>query len=106
MPPRRPPVGSLYERLDELLARAERPVLFVPAVATDPPIVALLSGSFDPMTIAFIDDPRLCPVQPMNIFVDEKGTTLRGSGAPNTQVCLKSDPEEFFKFYLGRLSAR
>jgi purine nucleosidase len=57
---------------------------------------------FDPMTIAFIDDPTLCPVQPMNIHVDDRGMTLRGPGAPNAQVCLKSDPEEFFRFYLGR----
>jgi inosine-uridine nucleoside N-ribohydrolase len=59
---------------------------------------------FDPMTIAFMDDPNLCPVQPMNIVVDEKGMTRRGSGAPNAQVCLKSDPEAFFQFYLGRVA--
>jgi inosine-uridine nucleoside N-ribohydrolase len=59
---------------------------------------------FDPMTIAFIDDPSLCPVQPMNIVVDEKGMTRRSSGAPNAQVCLKSDPEKFFQFYLGRVA--
>ena len=44
---------------------------------------------FDPMTIAFIDDASLCPVQPLNIVVDEKGMTKRGSGAPNAYVCLK-----------------
>jgi purine nucleosidase len=59
---------------------------------------------FDPMTIAFIDDPHLCPVQPMNIHVDDRGMTLRGLGAPNAQVCLKSDPEAFFQFYLSRLA--
>lgn len=58
---------------------------------------------FDPMTIAFIDDPQLCPVQPMNIQVDEKGMTVRGTGAANAQVCLKSDPEAFFRFYLERV---
>jgi inosine-uridine nucleoside N-ribohydrolase len=61
---------------------------------------------FDPMTIAFIDDPSLCPVQPMNIHVDDRGMTLRGPGAPNAQVCLKSDSEAFFRFYLGRMAAR
>ena len=35
---------------------------------------------FDPMTIAFIDDPKLCPVQSMNIVVDDKGMTRRGTG--------------------------
>ena len=61
---------------------------------------------FDPVTIAFIDDPTLCPVQPMNIRVDDKGMTLREPGEPNAQVCLKSDPEAFFRFYLGRVAAR
>ncbi len=61
---------------------------------------------FDPMTIAFIDDPKLCPVQSMNIVVDEKGMTRRGTGAANAQVCLRSDPEAFFRFYLGRLTGR
>jgi len=59
---------------------------------------------FDPMTLAFLDDPALCPVQPLNIVVDEKGMTRRGSGAPNAQVCLRSDPEKFFRFYLGRVA--
>lgn len=59
---------------------------------------------YDPMTIAFIDDPKLCPVAPMNIVVDEKGMTKRGSGSPNAQVCLHSDPEAFFRFYLDRVA--
>jgi purine nucleosidase len=61
---------------------------------------------FDPVTIAFIDDPKLCPVEPMNIVVDAKGMTLRGNGAPNAQVCLRSDPEAFFRFYLSRVASR
>lgn len=60
---------------------------------------------FDPMTIAFIDDPKLCPVQPMHIDVDATGMTLRGTGAPNAQVCLRSDPQAFLNFYLSRLEA-
>ena len=60
---------------------------------------------FDPVTIAFIDNPKLCPVEPMNIVVDAKGMTLRGNGAPNAQVCLHSDPEAFFRFYLSRVAA-
>jgi purine nucleosidase len=59
---------------------------------------------FDPMTIAFLDNPKLCPVQPMSIVVDVKGMTLRGTGATNAEVCLQSDPEEFFKFYLARVA--
>ena len=60
---------------------------------------------FDPMTIAFIDDPKLCPVQPMHIDVDATGMTLRGTGAPNAKVCLRSDPQAFLNFYLSRLEA-
>ncbi|HWH59480.1 MAG TPA: nucleoside hydrolase [Terriglobales bacterium] len=61
---------------------------------------------YDPMTIAFIDDPKLCPVQPMKITVDDKGMTLRGTGTPNVQVCLHSDSEAFFQFYLGRVAGK
>lgn len=60
---------------------------------------------YDPMTIAFMDDPELCPTEPMHIHVDDRGITLRGPGAPNAQVCLKSDPEGFFRFYLSRVAA-
>jgi purine nucleosidase len=58
---------------------------------------------FDPMTIAFVVDKKLCPVEAMRIRVDDKGMTLREAGTPNAFVCLKSDPEMFFRFYLGRV---
>ncbi|HKS79875.1 MAG TPA: nucleoside hydrolase [Candidatus Acidoferrales bacterium] len=57
---------------------------------------------FDPMTIAFILNPELCPVQPMRIRVDAHGMTLPERGEPNANVCLHSDPDDFFHFYLGR----
>jgi purine nucleosidase len=60
---------------------------------------------YDPMTVAFLVDPELCPTEPMNIHVDDRGMTVRGPGAPNAQVCLKSDPEAFFRLYLERVSA-
>ncbi|HKQ86851.1 MAG TPA: nucleoside hydrolase [Candidatus Acidoferrales bacterium] len=60
---------------------------------------------FDPMTIAFIDEPELCPVQSMHIVVDEKGFTRAEPGSPNAQVCLHSDPEAFFRSYLSHFSA-
>jgi inosine-uridine nucleoside N-ribohydrolase len=61
---------------------------------------------FDPMTIAYILKPDLCPVQPMHIQVDDKGDTQpKSDGAPNAQVCLHSDPEVFFRFYLGRFGS-
>jgi len=66
---------------------------------------------FDPMTIAFLVNPTLCPVQPMHIRVDEKGFTRPDPGQPNApnspdaQVCLDSNPDAFFRFLLPRLAA-
>ena len=61
---------------------------------------------FDPMTIAYIVDGKLCPVQAMRMRVDDKGLTVREAGTPNAFVCLSSDSEMFFRFYLGRMAAR
>jgi purine nucleosidase len=64
---------------------------------------------FDPMTVAFLVNPTLCPVQPMHIRVDEKGFTRPDPGLPsspnppNAQVCLDSNPDAFFRFFLNRL---
>ena len=66
---------------------------------------------FDPMTIAFLVIPTLCPVQPMHIRVDDKGFTRPDPGPPNApnppnaQVCLESNPDAFFRFYLSRVAA-
>jgi inosine-uridine nucleoside N-ribohydrolase len=60
---------------------------------------------FDPMTLAYILKPELCPVQPMRIHVDDNGLTLREPGPPNAQVCLHSDSEAFFRFYIPRVAA-
>jgi inosine-uridine nucleoside N-ribohydrolase len=59
---------------------------------------------FDPMTIAFVVNPTLCPVQPMHILVDEKGSTRSEPGPPNALVCLDSNPDAFFRFYLSRVA--
>jgi purine nucleosidase len=61
---------------------------------------------FDPMTVVFVLKPELCPVQPLHIRVDEKGFTREEPGSPNAQVCLDSNPEDFFQFYLKRVGAR
>jgi purine nucleosidase len=61
---------------------------------------------FDPMTIAFVLRPELCPVQGLHIRVDEQGFTREEPGAVNAQVCLDSNSEDFFKFYLKRVAAR
>ena len=70
---------------------------------------------FDPMTIAYMIKPDLCPVKPMKILVDDQGFTRpadAGTGtnsqsvraAPNAQVCLKSNPDDFFHFLMPRLA--
>jgi inosine-uridine nucleoside N-ribohydrolase len=58
------------------------------------------------MTVAYVLKPELCPVQSMHIRVDEKGFTRAETGAPNAEVCLDSDPEKFFQFYLARVGGR
>jgi purine nucleosidase len=58
------------------------------------------------MTIAFIVDPQLCPVKPLRIRVDEQGFTRPETGAPNAQVCLDSDSERFFRFYIPRVTGQ
>ncbi len=66
---------------------------------------------FDPMTIAFLVNPTLCPTQPTHIRVDEKGFSRPDPGPsnapnpPNAQVCLDSNPDAFFRFYLNRVAA-
>jgi purine nucleosidase len=59
---------------------------------------------FDAMTIAFVLNPGLCPVTPLHIRVDEHGFTREEPGPANAQVCLDSNAEDFFKFYLKRVA--
>jgi len=59
---------------------------------------------FDPMTIAFVLRPELCPVQGLHIRVDEEGFTREEPGTVNAQVCLNSNAEDFFNFYLKRVA--
>jgi purine nucleosidase len=61
---------------------------------------------FDPMTVAFVLNPELCPVTPMHIRIDDKGFTSEEQGLANAQVCLDSNAENFFKFYLKRVAER
>jgi purine nucleosidase len=61
---------------------------------------------FDPMTLVFVLRPDLCPVRGMHIRVDEKGFTREEPGAENAQVCLDSNAEDFFRFYLKRVTER
>lgn len=58
---------------------------------------------FDPMTVVFVLKPELCPVTPLHIEVDPKGSTLETPGTANAEICLNSNSEDFFQFYLRRL---
>jgi len=60
---------------------------------------------FDPVTVAFILDPKICLAEPMHIRVDDKGFTRKEPGAPNAQVCMHSDADAFFRLQIGRLVA-
>ena len=61
---------------------------------------------FDPMAVAFALKPEFCPVTPLHIRVDEKGFTREEAGTPNAQVCLQSNAEDFFQFYLRRVGEK
>jgi purine nucleosidase len=61
---------------------------------------------FDVMTVAYILDPKLCPITPIHITIDPQGFTRPGPGAPNAQVCLDSNSETFFQFVLPRLRSQ
>ena len=55
---------------------------------------------FDAMAVAEVIDPSLCPTQPMRIQIDDQGYTRLEQGAPNANVCLQSDSDRFFHFYI------
>jgi inosine-uridine nucleoside N-ribohydrolase len=59
---------------------------------------------FDVVPVAWLVDPTLCPTRPMHIGVDEDGHTRAGSGAPNADVCLASDPARIIDLTMQRLS--
>lgn len=58
---------------------------------------------FDAVAAAYAIDPSLCPAAPMRLEVDAKGFTREVQGEPNTFVCLRSDSDIFFEFYMPRL---
>jgi inosine-uridine nucleoside N-ribohydrolase len=59
---------------------------------------------FDPVAVTYAIRPDLCPATPLRLEVDDKGFTRPVAGAPNAQVCLKSDEEGFLELLLGRLA--
>jgi inosine-uridine nucleoside N-ribohydrolase len=101
------PLDSTQLKLDEV----KRAFLFSQGTAVTDQLAILyhLWGQetptlFDPMAVAFVVKPELCPVQGLHIRVDEKGITREEPGAVNAQVCLDSNAEDFFRFYLKRVA--
>jgi purine nucleosidase len=58
---------------------------------------------YDPVAVTYTIRPDLCPAVPFHIDVDDKGVTRPGAGAPNAEVCLKSDEKGFLDLLLGRI---
>ncbi len=101
------PLDSTQLKMDEV----KRAFLFSQGTAVTDQLAVLyhLWGQetptlFDPMTLVFVLRPELCPVTGMHIRVDEKGFTREEPGAVNAQVCLESNAEDFFRFYLKRVA--
>ncbi len=59
---------------------------------------------YDPVAVTYAIRPDLCPATPMRLEVDDKGFTRPVEGAPNAQVCLKSDEKGFLELLLERLT--
>ena len=104
------PLDSTQLKLDEVL----RATLF----SRDTPITDALDGLYqewtyatnnptptlyDAMAVAAAIQPDLCPTRPMHIVVDDKGYTRATAGAPNANVCLESNSDRFFHFYIPAL---
>lgn len=103
------PLDSTQLKLDEV----KRAFLFTRGTAVTDQLTILYHlwaletpTLFDPMAVAFALKPELCPVTPLHIRVDEKGFTREEPGTPNAQVCLQSNPEDFFQFYLRRVGEK
>ncbi len=103
------PLDSTQLKLDEV----KRAFLFTRGTAVTDQLAILhhlwaqeTPTLFDPMAVSFAIKPDLCPVTPLHLRVDEKGYTREEPGAANAQVCLSSNPEDFFQFYLRRVGER
>ena len=58
---------------------------------------------YDAMAVAFVTDPDLCPTTPLRIHIDDAGFTRIETGVPNARVCLRSDADKFFHFYIPQV---
>jgi len=106
------PLDSTQLMLDEV----KRAILFSTGTAMSNSLAALYyqwvernrtptPTLFDVMAVAYVAQPKLCPVTEFHITVDEQGFTRPGAGAANASACLASDSEKFFHFVLPTLMA-
>jgi inosine-uridine nucleoside N-ribohydrolase len=58
---------------------------------------------FDPVAVTYAIRPDLCPTTSLRLEVDDKGFTRPVDGAPNAQVCLKSDEKGFLSLLTSRI---
>jgi purine nucleosidase len=104
------PLDSTQLKLDEVL----RDTLFGQKTPTTDALQALYQQwagfsrnvtptLFDAMPVAVILRPALCPTTAMHVRVDDEGFTRAEPGAPNAGVCLHSDADEFFHFYVPQV---
>jgi len=61
---------------------------------------------FDAVAVAYAIDPNTCPVTPLRIAIDAEGVTREGADGADVWVCLQSDSDAFFRFYLGRILSK
>lgn len=60
---------------------------------------------YDVVPLAVLVEPNLCPMEPMNIWVDDKGLTRVGDGVPNAHVCMRSDTNALLGYYMQRVGS-
>ena len=106
------PLDSTQIKLEEL----ERAEIFKSGTALSDALLVLYSqwsrGAaqtptlFDAVAVAYAMHPELCPVQPMRLRVDDQGYTRVEAGAPNAQVCLRSNSDQFLEFFVPRIVTR
>jgi len=58
---------------------------------------------FDAVAVGYAIAPELCPTKGFRLQVDDAGYTKVEEGKSNAQVCLRSDSDRFFEFYMPRV---
>jgi inosine-uridine nucleoside N-ribohydrolase len=59
---------------------------------------------YDAMAVTYALAPELCPMTALRLRVDDQGFTRIDQGEFNAQVCLHSDWQKFYDFYIPRVT--